>query len=104
MKIFEKDSPPEEAQPDRNDLTNPSWQASQATPPLEAAVVRLLQLLPSFPQIGILQSQKIIPAFLSKLAAAQMIFSDVIGFVDDVVSGWLWMVAVDEDDGRPTVH
>ena len=38
------------------------------------------------------------------MTAAQMIFSDVIGFVDDVVSGWLWMVAVDEDDGRPTVH
>ena len=38
------------------------------------------------------------------MTAAQMIFSDVIGSVDDVVSGWLWMVAVDEDDGRPTVH
>lgn len=79
-------------------------QASQATPLSRQLSVRLLQLLPSFPQIGILQSQKLILAFLSKLAAAQMIFSDVIGFVDDVVSGWLWMVAVDEDDGRPTVH
>ena len=33
-----------------------------------------------------------------------MIFGDVICFVDGVVSEWLWMVAVDEDDGRRTVH